>query len=194
DRAAELVGQARRAHKELLGDAVQSRFAQLAMPKATLRVEVSEEDPGNDVQFLFEANSGASLLPLNKVASGGELARVMLGLRLVLSAGPPTVVFDEVDAGIGGHAALAVGRALAELGNDRQVLVVTHLPQVAAAADAQMSIRKDSVEGDVVSDVYALSADDRHEELARMLSGQVSDVAIEHARELLVEAQVGASP
>ncbi len=85
---------------------------------------------------------GAIPHPLAKVASGGELARSMLALRLVLSAEPPVLVFDEVDAGIGGEAALAVGRLLADLATDRQVLVVTHLPQVAAFADAQVSVRK----------------------------------------------------
>ena len=91
------------------------------------------------MRFLLAANPGSPPLPLAKVASGGELARAMLALRLVLTAAPPVLVFDEVDAGIGGQAALAVGRALAALGGDHQVLVVTHLPQVAAFADAQVS-------------------------------------------------------
>src|SRR5205807_312291 len=96
-------------------------------------VIVGDEAPGDDVTFLLGANPGEPARPLAKVASGGELARTMLAARLVLTAAPPTLVFDEVDAGIGGEAALAVGRALSALAVDgRQVLVVTHLPQVAA--------------------------------------------------------------
>ena len=93
-------------------------------------------DPGDDVTYLLAANPGSPPLPLARVASGGELARTMLALRLVLSEAPPTLVFDEVDAGIGGDGGHAVGRALAALAADHQVLVVTHLPQVAAFADA----------------------------------------------------------
>ena len=103
---------------------------------------VGEDDPGDDVMFLLAANPGSPPLPLTKVASGGELARAMLAVRLVLMEAPDTLLFDEVDAGIGGAAATAVGRALAELGRDHQVLVVTHLAQVAALADAQIAVSK----------------------------------------------------
>ena len=97
---------------------------------------------GHDVVFRFAANPGMPLQPLAKVASGGELARAMLALRLVLTEGPPVLVFDEVDAGIGGAAALAVGRSLAAIADDHQVLVVTHLAQVAAWADAHVVVDK----------------------------------------------------
>jgi DNA repair protein RecN (Recombination protein N) len=113
----------------------------------------------------------------------------MLALRLVLTAGPPTLVFDEVDAGIGGEAAVAVGRSLAALGADQQVLVVTHLPQVAAFADAHVRVSKESGEDHTVARIEQLDERSRVEELSRMLSGQPeSQTAREHAQELLATA------
>jgi DNA repair protein RecN (Recombination protein N) len=129
------------------------------------------------------------LLPLAKVASGGELARTMLALRLVLTAGPPTLVFDEVDAGIGGEAAVAVGRSLAALGVDHQVMVVTHLPQVAAFADAHVRVSKVSGQDRTVAHIEPLDDPARVVELSRMLSGQPdSRTARDHAEELLATA------
>ena len=125
-----------------------------------------------------------------KAASGGELARTGLALRLVLTADQPTLVFDEVDAGIGGEAAVAVGRALAALGRDRQVLVVTHLAQVAAFATAQIGVAKQSRGSSVASEAAVLDGEARVAELSRMLSGRSdSDRARAHAAELLAEAQ-----
>jgi DNA repair protein RecN (Recombination protein N) len=124
------------------------------------------------------------------VASGGELARAMLALRLVLTEAPDTLVFDEVDAGIGGEAALAVGRSLAALGARHQVLVVTHLPQVAAFADHQVAVDKTEVEGRTVAHAAAVHGDARTRELSRMLSGMSeSGSARRHARELLDAAR-----
>ena len=144
---------------------------------------------GEDVEIRLASNPGAPPGPLQRVASGGELSRVMMALRLVLSGGPPTMVFDEVDAGIGGEAAVAVGRSLAELGAERQVLVVTHLPQVAAFADHQLRVTK-QVDGTVtVTTVEPLDESDRVVELSRMLSGSPgSSTAREHASELLEAA------
>ena len=121
------------------------------------------------------------------MASGGELARAMLATRLVLMGlGPGTLVFDEVDAGIGGEAAATVGRALAALAVDRQVLVVTHLPQVAAFADHQVAVWKEEREGRTIASATLLDDSDRVVELSRMLSGQPgSTTAREHAEELL---------
>ncbi len=141
----ELVATARRAAAPQLAAAVAAQMPALALPKARVEIEVSGA-AGHDVVFRFAANPGMPLQPLAKVASGGELARAMLALRLVLTEGPPVLVFDEVDAGIGGAAALAVGRSLAAVGADHQVLVVTHLAQVAAWADAQVTVDK-RVEG-----------------------------------------------
>ncbi|MEO6629127.1 MAG: DNA repair protein RecN, partial [Aquihabitans sp.] len=126
---AKVVGAARRSSAPQLARAVEAHLAELAMPRAKLVVAVGDTDPGDTVTFLLAANPGLPPGPLARVASGGELARTMLALRLVLKEAPPILVFDEVDAGIGGDAAVSVGRALAALGHDHQVLVVTHLPQ-----------------------------------------------------------------
>ncbi|HUF31858.1 MAG TPA: hypothetical protein VMN58_01465, partial [Acidimicrobiales bacterium] len=158
-------------------------------------VSVGEDDPGDDISFLLGANVGEGLAPLRKVASGGELARTMLALRLVLGdhadgpRGAGSLVFDEVDAGIGGEAALAVGRSLAALGRTTQVLVVTHLPQVAAFADAQVAVTKDDVDDRTVASARLLDDAGRVVELSRMLSGQPGSAAAhDHAEELLAVA------
>ena len=187
--AAAVVGAARRAAAPRLGEAVEANLRELAMPRARLDVRVEGDDPGDDVAFLLAANPGTEPLPLTKVASGGELARTMLALRLVLTSAPGTLVFDEVDAGIGGAAAAAVGRSLAQLADEHQVLVVTHLPQVAAYADTHLQVAKQSDEHTTVSQVTILDHDARVVELSRMLSGQPdSDTARQHAEELLVTA------
>ncbi len=187
--AAAAVGKARRAAAPDLAERVRSNLLELAMPNARVEVRVPDDDPGDDVELLLAANPGTPPLPLAKVASGGELARTMLALRLVLTSAPPTLVFDEVDAGIGGKAAVAVGRALSRLAAERQVLVVTHLPQVAAYADAQVRVAKQSDESSTVSHVHLLDDGERVIELSRMLSGLPdSTAAREHAIELLASA------
>jgi DNA repair protein RecN (Recombination protein N) len=190
------VGRQRRAAAPGLAAAVASHLGDLALPRARLDVVVGDDDPGDDVTFAFGANSGEAVLPLSKVASGGELARVMLALRLVLTGvgregadGPGTLVFDEVDAGIGGEAAVAVGRSLSALARRHQVLVVTHLPQVAAFAEHQVAVTKEERDGRTVADVAVLDDAARVVELSRMLSGQPdSATARQHADELLATA------
>src|SRR5262245_40274633 len=187
--AAAVVAAARRAAAPDLAERIQANLTELAMPKAQVAIEVRGDDPGDDVEVLLAANPGTPPLPLAKVASGGELARTMLALRLVLTGAPPTLVFDEVDAGIGGAAALAVGRSLAKLAGQHQVLVVTHLPQVAAYADAQVRVAKQSDDAATVSQASLLDQPERVIELSRMLSGQPdSDAARTHAAELLASA------
>ncbi|MCU1461539.1 MAG: recN [Acidimicrobiales bacterium] len=186
---------ARRAAAPRLAGAVTAHLTALAMARGRLEVAVGDEPPGDDVTFLLTANAGEPALPLTKVASGGELARTMLALRLAVprlvgSAG--TLVFDEVDAGVGGEAALAVGRALSALAGSsgHQVLVVTHLPQVAAFADEQVAVTKDERGGRTVAEARRLAGDERVVELSRMLSGQPeSATARDHAEELLAVAQ-----
>ena len=146
-RAEEQVGVVRREAAPRLAAAIEAHLHELALPGARLEVAIGDDRAGSDVELLLGANPGEPLLPLAKVASGGELARAMLATRLVLSAAPPTLVFDEVDAGIGGEAALAVGRALAAIGRDHQVLVVTHLAQVAAFADQHVLVSKSEEDG-----------------------------------------------
>jgi DNA repair protein RecN (Recombination protein N) len=173
-----------------LGKQVGRRLAALAMAGARLEVRVAAEGAGEPVVFALGANVGEAVQPLARAASGGELARAMLAIRLVELGGPETMVFDEVDAGVGGAAALALGEALHEVGRDRQVLVVTHLAQVASQADAQISVVKVRSRGRTVTTATAVLNEDRVTELSRMLSGHPdSHAARAHARELL-----GASP
>ncbi len=183
------VGDQRRAAAPALGAAVQNRLRQLAMPNATVQVSVGapESDPaGESVVFMLAANPGSAPQPLTKVASGGELARVMLSLRLVLTGDPATMVFDEVDAGIGGAAAVAVASALRELGQGHQVFAVTHLAQVGASAHQQISVSKTVKSNRTYGSATAVKEEDRAAEVARMLSGGVADEsAIAHARDLL---------
>lgn len=187
---------------------VQGHLRRLALSNARFMVGVNmdRDDPdplskaahaANDssVGFLFSANPGMELAPLSKVASGGELARVMLALQLALLDSshrtPSVLVFDEVDAGIGGETALSVGDALAELGTDHQVLVVTHLAQVAASADFQIHVRKQVLHDEAGNEktetlVARLSERDRVGEVARMLAGDpASPSALRHAKDLL---------
>jgi DNA repair protein RecN (Recombination protein N) len=154
------------------------------------------------VEFGFTAHRGSvdasSVLPLNKSASGGELSRVMLALEVVLAASTAgtTMVFDEIDAGVGGRAAVQIGRRLARLARTHQVIVVTHLPQVAAYADTHLVVDNGGDDnggddiGGAASAVRSLADEDRVAELARMLAGLgESDTARAHARELLTAAQ-----
>ncbi|HET9655518.1 MAG TPA: DNA repair protein RecN [Kineosporiaceae bacterium] len=211
----DLGGQVSRARQEAaasLGQLVTAELAELSMPDARLVVDVRQRtDPGglpadlgagpvtlaagpegfDDVELQLVPHAGSAPRPLAKGASGGELSRVMLGLEVVLGAADPvpTFVFDEVDSGVGGRAALGIGRRLARLARTSQVLVVTHLPQVAAFADRHLLVVK-SGDGEVTeSGVRLLDDEGRVRELARMLGGmEESDTAQAHAEELLVTA------
>lgn len=182
------VLRARQAAAPALAAAIEDRLPDLAMPKARVGIVVDGPD-GGEVSFQLAANPGSRLQALAKVASGGELARAMLALRSVLSEAPPVLVFDEVDAGIGGRAGFAVGRSLSSLGDRHQVLVVTHLPQVAAFADAHLAVEKCQGTDETVSEIRLLDRDEQLIELARMLSGRPdSSTARQHAKELVAEA------
>ena len=172
------------------GDQVAQRLGALAMSGARLEVRVAPQGAGEPIELALGANVGEAVQPLARAASGGELARAMLAIRLVGLGGPQTMVFDEVDAGVGGAAALALGDALHEVGRDRQVLVVTHLAQVASQADAQISVVKGTSRGRTVTKATTVVGEDRVTELSRMLSGHPdSDAARAHARELLGASQ-----
>ncbi len=148
-------------------------------------------DGADEVEMRLLAHPGAPSLPLQKGASGGELSRVMLAVEVVFAGvgGPPTLVFDEVDAGVGGQAAVEIGRRLARLARSHQVLVVTHLPQVAAFADRHLVVAKDTGGAVTTSGVRVVEDTERARELARMLAGLPdSDLGIAHAEELLAVA------
>lgn len=189
-RAAAAVGATRRSAASLLGPDITSHLADLAMPRAVVDVSVSGEDPGDEVSILLSSNPGSPLAPLARVASGGELARTMLAIRLVLTQGPPILVFDEVDAGIGGAAANALAQSLERLGHTHQVLVVTHLAQVAAAAEQHFVVSKYVTTQDgsetTRTEVQQVDGGNRIDEVARMLSGHPDSArARDHAEELL---------
>ena len=210
--ALELTG-ARREAATRFGRAVTAELADLAMPAARVELRVDQrEDPRedgdglevdgrrlafgrhgvDDVELLLAGHAGAPLRPLQRGASGGELSRVMLAVEVVFAGADPvpTFVFDEVDAGVGGRAGAEIGRRLARLARTAQVLVVTHLPQVAAYADRHLLVAK-SAEGSVTSSGVTLLDDaGRARELARMLAGKEgSRSGLAHARELLRSAR-----
>ena len=175
------------------------------MPNASFEVKISNKEEANGLEtagkkyyfdqsgidgidFEFSANLGQPLRPINKIASGGEMSRIMLAIELVFSKKDTsrTMIFDEIDAGIGGAAAIEVGKRLKELAKKHQVIVVTHLPQVAAFADSHLKVEK-SAKGNVTkASVYELKDEEKLSEIARMMAGmQESSSALEHAKELI---------
>lgn len=197
DAAAAELSAARTEAAGRLGEQVTAELALLAMPHARLTVDVRPGERftasgADEVELMLAANTGSEPRPLSKGASGGELSRVMLALEVALAGTSPvpTFVFDEVDAGVGGAAAVEVGRRLAELARSAQVLVVTHLPQVAAYADRHVVVEKSSDGSVTSSGLTVLDDAARERELSRMMAGLAdSDTALAHARELLEVAQ-----
>jgi len=195
DRLTELAPVVHRARQEAAARLVREAsplLTRLALPAARLEVTLEQVPPGphgtERVRLDFAADPGEPLAPLSQAASGGELSRVMLALWLVTGSDRPTLVFDEVDAGVGGRAAAAVGELLAELARRHQVLVVTHLAQVAAHADHHAFVGKHEEDGRTVATVAVLDGDHRVRELARMLSGHENDASLAAARDLLTRA------
>lgn len=177
---------------QALSAAVTSAMQGLSMAGGRFEVALNAGEPAahglEQVEFMVAAHAGTSLRPLAKVASGGELARISLAISVITSSATatPTLIFDEVDSGIGGGVAEVVGRLLKRLGQDRQVLCVTHLPQVASQANQHFQVSKRSAEGRTVSSIDALDAKARVEEIARMLGGlEITATTRKHARELL---------
>ena len=193
-RLAAAITAARRSAAQRLEAQVEPLLRRLGMPNAVFTVGIEPlADPtangADDVAFMFSANLGEPPAPVSQIASGGELSRLMLALHLVTGAAQPTLAFDEVDAGVGGRAAREVGALLGELGRGRQVLVVTHLAQVAAFADAHFVVAKAEEGGRTLTTVRRVAGRERAEELARMLSGTVTEASLSHAEELLSEAE-----
>lgn len=192
DAAAEALTAARRDAAERLGAAVTDELHALALPDARLVVEVSPTTPAghgrDEVSILLAPHPGADPRPVSRGASGGELSRVMLAIEVVIAGVDPvpTFVFDEVDAGIGGAAAIEVGRRLARLAESSQVIAVTHLAQVAAFAGNHLTVVKGNDGAVTASSVRRLDGAEREAEMARLLSGlSDSEAALTHARELL---------
>ncbi|RXS84096.1 DNA repair protein RecN [Streptomyces sp. TM32] len=211
---AQTLTDARTASAERFADAVTAELAELAMPHARVTVEIRQTEVAEDadgiavggrtvaygpagadeVELLLAPHPGAPPRPIAKGASGGELSRVMLAVEVVFAGSDPvpTYLFDEVDAGVGGKAAVEVGRRLARLAKSAQVVVVTHLPQVAAFADRQLLVAKTNDGSVTRSGVTVLEGEERVRELSRMLAGQEdSETARAHAEELLETARTG---
>ena len=192
DAAAERLSAARRPAAEVLSREITEAMQTLAMAGGRFEVALEPCDPGasgvENVEFRVAANPGQTLRSLAKVASGGELSRIGLAIQVMTSRASetPTLIFDEVDVGIGGRVAEIVGKLLARLGESRQVMCVTHLPQVAACADWQWRIAKREQAGETVSEVTPLDREGRVEEIARMLGGvNITSTTREHAAEML---------
>ena len=189
----------RTAAAERLSRAVDEVLPDLGMESGRFTVKLTPRDPiqptgAEDVQYLVALNVGHEARPLAKVASGGELSRVMLALKTILARldHVPTLVFDEVDAGIGGRVGLQVGETLRRVAQHHQVFAITHLPQIAARAHHHIVVTKGARSGVTAADVTVLSADDRVSEIARMLGGDAeSEISRAHARELLQTAKGG---
>jgi len=197
--AAEVLEQSRREAAHRLQREVSEGMQGLGMPGGRLEIRLErlpEEKAAahgwNRVELLVSANPGQPVQPLAKVASGGELSRISLAIQVATAGctGTPTLIFDEVDVGIGGRVAEIVGQRLRRLGQSRQVLCVTHLPQVAAQGHHHLRVSKQSTEGDTLTRIEALSEGERVEELARMMGGvQITEQTRAHAREMLEHAQ-----
>jgi DNA repair protein RecN (Recombination protein N) len=197
--AAAALGAARRSAAAKLDRAVMKELPPLRLDKARFRAEVialDERDWGpagtDSVRFLIATNPGQELGPLGRIASGGELSRLMLALKVVLSSGSPvpTLVFDEVDADVGGATAAAVGERLTRVAERVQVLVVTHSPQVAARGGAHLLVSKQAARGRTATRVDQLETPQRREEIARMLAGETVTEAARAAADDLLGAAV----
>lgn len=191
---AEKLSKKRRMAADQLSKLVSAKLPQLAMAETRLVVNLVDNllplDPTGleQVEFLVSINPGHPLLPLNKVASGGELSRISLAIQVITATGQvtPTLIFDEVDAGIGGKTAEIIGRLLHQLSGDTQIICITHLPQIASQAHSQMSIEKRIVQGHTELKLTVLEQNERTKEIARMLGGiKITKQTLAHAEEML---------
>jgi DNA repair protein RecN (Recombination protein N) len=182
----------REAAAERLSRKVQENLEDLNLGKTTFRAELVSTEPGPSgterVEFMIKPNPGEPELPVRRYASGGELSRIMLAIRLAQERVQPgaTYIFDEVDAGIGGETATAVGAKLRELGDSNQVLTITHLPHIASEAGTHVVVEKEEVGGRTITRIERIEGEERRRELARMLSGRIDEASLAHASELLV--------
>lgn len=192
ERLGDTLSAGRKRAAEELSAKVQENLGDLNLGRTTFRADLVEGALGPNgkerVEFMIRPNPGEPELPVRRYASGGELSRVMLAIRLGQGRVEPgaTYVFDEVDAGIGGETATAVGAKLRELGGRNQVLTITHLPQIASEAVSHVVVAKASTDGRTLTEIHKVEGEERRRELARMLSGRIDEASLAHARELLV--------
>jgi DNA repair protein RecN (Recombination protein N) len=196
--AAKSLSEKRRAAGSRMSEEVEAVLSKLGMPGTKFSVSVADK-PGSkveqkcgpygmdNVEFLISANPGSPQLPLAQIASGGELSRVMLALKTIFAGTDPvqTLVFDEIDTGIGGEVAVAVGSHMKNLAADKQILCITHLASIAVYADNQIKIEKGVSDGKTSSNCHPVKGEERVREISRMLSGEESEESLEHARSML---------
>ncbi|MDQ3964878.1 MAG: DNA repair protein RecN, partial [Actinomycetota bacterium] len=191
-RLGEILSAGRERAAEALSAKVQANLEDLNLGKTTFKAELIKGSLGPSgaerVEFVIRPNPGEPELPVRRYASGGELSRIMLAIRLAQERIEPgaTYIFDEVDAGIGGETATAVGVKLRELGERNQVLTITHLPQIASEAKTHVVVSKVASDGRTLTRIHRVEGEERRRELARMLSGRIDEASLAHARELLV--------
>lgn len=190
---AEKITSIRKQKAKELSKKVEEHLKQLALKESRFVVKVVETELGpygkDEVVFLFSANKGFDPMPVDQVASGGEISRLSLSLKLVVGTDVDCMVFDEVDTGIGGKTALSLAKKLKKLSEDYQVILITHLPQIAVYGDRHFYIEKSYKNDKTVASIKLLHAEDRINEIARMLSGKIDEKTVELARQLLENAQ-----
>lgn len=189
---AENISQKRKKTSEILEKKVEEEINKLNIKDAKFKIEIKEKELSFDgidkIEFLIAPNLGQDLMPMAKVASGGEMSRIMLGFKSIIAEKDniPTLVFDEIDTGISGKTAQIVGNKIKEVSKDRQVIVISHLPQIVALADTHFAIKKDVVNNSTISTIDKLNYDERVNEVARLIGGMnVSEIAIETAKEMI---------
>ncbi|WP_411355371.1 DNA repair protein RecN [Peptoniphilus harei] len=189
---AEKISQNRKKTAQILEKKVEEEINKLNIKDAKFKIDIKEKDLSFDgidkIEFLIAPNLGQDLMPMAKVASGGEMSRIMLGFKSIIAEKDniPTLVFDEIDTGISGKTAQIVGNKIKEVSKDRQVIVISHLPQIVALADTHFAIKKDVVNNSTISTIDKLSYDERVNEVARLIGGMnISEIAIETAKEMI---------
>ena len=191
DSSADALSASRKETASDLGMRIERTLHDLGMAGAAFRITVEHASPGPDgadsISFLIAPNKGEKLSPVQNTASGGELSRILLAIKASTGeqGGPETMLFDEIDAGLGGNSANAVGDELRKLSENCQIIAITHLPQIAVRADSHYLVEKRATEGRTVSSVRKIDGEDREKETARLLSGSTSGISLEHARSLL---------
>ena len=189
---AEKISRNRKKTARILEKKVEEEINKLNIKDAKFKIDIKEKDLSFDgidkIEFLIAPNLGQDLMPMAKVASGGEMSRIMLGFKSIIAEKDniPTLVFDEIDTGISGKTAQIVGNKIKEVSKDRQVIVISHLPQIVALADTHFAIKKDVVNNSTISTINKLSYDERVNEVARLIGGMnISEIAIETAKEMI---------
>lgn len=189
---AEKISKNRKNTAKILEKKVEEEINKLNIKDAKFKIDITDKDLSFDgidkIEFLIAPNLGQDLMPMAKVASGGEMSRIMLGFKSIIAEKDniPTLVFDEIDTGISGKTAQIVGNKIKEVSKDRQVIVISHLPQIVALADTHFAIKKDVVNNSTISTIDKLSYDERVKEVARLIGGmKISEIAIETAKEMI---------